>query len=241
MIAPNGKATLGSEYPMKSLLLRLALFTTAMVPASAVLAADPEPPPPDIRSSIFSFGVFGATTALDGRYDICGGCDPDMSGIGYGLGVKAGWDYLGEGGWAVGIVGDWMWGGELADNDDPVEATYLDMNYLATLRARGGYWANNTYIYLTGGFAAAEMEFGGLVGPSSVDDSDAEWTYGWTIGGGMEYAFTDSFSVGLEYLYVQLDDTSHTLSDGMGSGGTLTQMYDDIHTVRLGFNYLFSL
>ena len=85
----------------------------------------------------------------------------------------------------------------------PAESTYLDMNYLATLRARAGWAADNTLLYVTGGFAAAEMEFGGLVGPwPYVNDSDTQWTYGWTIGGGIEYAVTENFSVGLEYLYM---------------------------------------
>lgn len=229
---------------MKAFLLRLALVSTVMVPVTSALAADLDPPPPveDLRPATYDFtlGVLGSTTALDGRYDICGACDPDMSGIGYGFGLRAGWDYNMDG-WLVGIVGDWTFGGDLADNEDPAEATYLKMNNFATARARAGFVDGNAIIYATGGFAAAEMEFGGLVGPNSVDDSDPQWAYGWTIGGGIEYLFTDAFSMNLEYLYVSLEDTDHTLSDGQGNGGTSTTTYDDMHTVRLGFNYRFSL
>ncbi|MCB1377539.1 MAG: porin family protein [Alphaproteobacteria bacterium] len=229
---------------MKAFLLRLALATTIMVPVSSAMAADLDPPPPidDLRPATydFSIGIFGAANAIDGRYDVCGGCDPDMSGIGYGFGVKAGWDYYSDN-FVIGVVGDWMFGGRLADNDDPVEATYLDMNYLATARLRAGFNLDHTLIYLTGGYAAAQMEFGGLVGPASIHDSDTKWTHGWTIGGGIEHAVTDALTVSLEYLYVDLDTTSHTLSDGMGAGGTLDMMYDDIHTIRAGINYRFSL
>jgi outer membrane immunogenic protein len=230
---------------MKASFVRLALATTMMMPFAPAMAADIDLPP--VRPSIVSLGVIGATTALEGGYEttFCGCVNTqDMSGIDYGLGVKAGWDYYGEGGWAVGIVGDWMWGlGELAEQDNPAESTYLDMNYLATLRARAGWAADNTLLYVTGGFAAAEMEFGGLVGPVApyVNDSDTQWTYGWTIGGGIEYAVTDNFSVGLEYLYIALDDTSHTLSDDLGTVGKLDMEYDDMHTVRLGFAYRFGL
>ena len=106
---------------MKASFVRLALATTMMMPFAPAMAADIDLPP--VRPSIVSLGVIGATTALEGGYKttFCG-CEntQDMSGIDYGLGVKAGWDYYGEGGWAVGIVGDWMWGlGELAEQDNP--------------------------------------------------------------------------------------------------------------------------
>lgn len=238
---------------MKAFFLRLALATTVMVPVTPALAADLDPPPPieELRPATYdwsglSVGVFGAAMALDGHYDatqICGACvivDPEMSGIGYGFGVKAGVDYQIDS-FILGIVGDWTMGGRLADNDDPSEATYLDMNHLATLRARAGIAHGNTLVYATGGFAAAEMEFGALVGPGSVDDSEAQWTYGWTIGGGIEHAFTDYLTVSLEYLYLNFDATSHFLTDGCCTAGTIDMMYKDMHTVRAGVNYRFSL
>jgi outer membrane immunogenic protein len=246
---------------MKAFLLRLALATAALSPVTAALAADLEPPPPvdDLRPATFDWtgfniGIFGAVAALEGNYDAtqicddpatvavepCAVVDPEMSGVGYGFGLKAGYDWEWEG-LVLGIAGDWMFGGELADNDDPAEATYLEMNHLATLRGRVGFADDRTLLYATGGLAAAEMEFGALVGPGSVDDSAAEWTYGWTAGGGIEHAFSDYISVGLEYLYIDLDDTSHFLSDGAGISGTIDQTYDSIHTIRASVNYRFSL
>jgi outer membrane immunogenic protein len=225
---------------MKASFVRLALATTMMMPFAPAMAADIDLPP--IRPSIIALGIIGGVNALDGDYDF--GEDPEMSGTNWGLGVRAAYDYYGEGGWAVGIVGDWMWGlGEIADNVDPVESTYLDMNYLATLRARAGWAADNTLLYVTGGLAAAQMEFGGLVGSNpSVDDSDKQWTYGWTIGTGIEYAVTENFAVGLEYLYIQLDDTEHSLYNPVtGQGGDLEMTYNELHTVRLGLSYRFGI
>lgn len=240
--------------PMKAFLLRIALLSTVMVPVTSALAADLDPPPPvdDLRPATYdwtgvSVGVFAAANAIDGHYDatpICGAAcviiDPEMSGIGYGYGAKIGADYQYDS-FVFGVAADWAFGGEIATNDDPSEDTYLNMNHLATARARLGYASGNTLIYATGGFAAAEMEFGGAVGPAGVDDSDAQWTYGWTVGGGIEHAFTDSLSVSLEYLYIDLADTTHTLSDGAGSGGDVEMIYNDMHTIRAGLNYRFSL
>ena len=240
---------------MNAFLFRLALVSTVLVPVTSALAADLEPPPPvdDLRPATYDWtgiyaGAFGSANAVDGHYDatpICGGAcviqDPEMSGIGYGFGLRAGADYQWDS-FVFGVIGDWQFGsGNLATNEDPSEDTYLKMNHLATARARVGWADDNTLIYATGGFAAAEMEFGGAVGPAGVDDSDAQWTYGWTVGGGIEHAFTDALSVSLEYLYVDLQDTTHTLSDGAGSGGDVDMMYDGMHTVRAGLNYRFSL
>lgn len=246
---------------MKAFLLRLALVSTVMVPVTSALAADLDPPPPveDLRPATYdwtglSIGVFGAANALDGHYDATQICDdpttpavepcplvdPEMSGIGYGFGFKVGADYQMDS-FVFGVVGDWQFSDSLADNDDPVEATYLNMNHLATLRARIGIADDRTLIYATGGLAAAEMEFGALVGPASVDDSEAQWAYGFAVGGGIEHAFTDSISVGLEYLYVDLEDTSHFLTDGAAASGNIDMMYDDMHTIRASLNYRFSL
>ena len=74
--------------------------------------------------------------------------------------------------------------------------------YLGTVRARVGYAFDRTLIYLTGGLA-----YGGLNG---------NWWHGttsnagWTLGGGIEYAFTDNWTGRIEGLYVDLNNGNHT-------------------------------
>ena len=167
-----------------------------------------------------------------------------MSGIGYGFGVRAGFDYQVDS-FVWGIQGDWTFAGEIADNVDPAEATHMSMNNLGTIRARAGVADGNTLLYVTGGLAMAEMEFGSLIGPASQanreDVSDAQWAYGWTAGVGIEHAISDSLTASLEYLYIDLEDTEHTLFDSAGVGGTVDMLYNDMHVVRAGLNYRFSL
>lgn len=250
---------------MKLSFLRLALLATVMVPAASALAADLDPPPPvdDLRPATYdwtgvSLGVFGAANAVDGHYDAtqicddpntgaiepCNYIDPEMSGIGYGYGIKAGADYQ-WGNLVLGVVGDWSFNGRLADNDDPAEATYLNMDHFGTFRARAGFADDRTLLYTTAGVAIAEMSFGGLIGPATQANreniNDAEWVYGWTIGAGIEHAFTDSLSAGLEYLYVNWEDSSHMLFDSAGTGGRVDMFYNDMHTIRASLNYRFSL
>ena len=67
---------------------------------------------------------------------------------------------------------------------------YGDRNtdgYFGTVRARVGVAFDRALIYATGGFAFA-------------DDAT-----GWTVGGGLEYAFTNNLSAKIEGLYVNLD------------------------------------
>ena len=265
-VHPNFSVNCNWVNQMNKFFLRLALASVAVFPAAATLAADldvmpPPPPVEELRPATYdwtgvSIGVFVAANALDGHYDATPLCDdpttiiveacvlvdPEMSGIGYGAGVRLGADYQ-MGDIVFGVMGDWAMGGKIASNDDPVEATYLNMNQLATLRGRVGWALDDTLIYASAGLAAAEMEFGGLVGPTSVDNSEAKWTMGYAVGAGIEHALTDSISVGMEYVYIDLKDTKHFLTDGGAppAAGTVDMKYNDIHTVRAMLNYRFSL
>ena len=55
------------------------------------------------------------------------------------------------------------------------------------MRARAGVAFDRALIYATGGFAFADN------------------ASGWTVGGGLEYAFTNNLSAKIEGLYVNLD------------------------------------
>jgi outer membrane immunogenic protein len=236
---------------MTKLLFRLAFAATILVPATSALAADLEPPPPveDLRPSTYDWtgphiGGFVGVTAIEGDYVPdplcgCGGSDAEMSGIGYHAGVLAGWDFQWDN-LVFGIEGDWAWGGEVADNNDPAEMTDLSFNDIATLRLRAGWADDRTLFYLTGGAAFVNSEFGGLVGSISENQSDKKWITGWTVGGGIEHAFTDNIIARLEYLYVDLPDTEYTLINSIGEGGDVDMEFDHMHMVRAAVNYKFS-
>ncbi|MFZ5674627.1 MAG: outer membrane protein [Pseudomonadota bacterium] len=88
--------------------------------------------------------------------------------------------------------------GDLAGRDE------VEVNWLGSLRLRGGFAADRALFYATGGLAVggakitSEDEFGDKL----ADESDTKW--GWTIGGGVEYAFTDDLSGRIEYRYTDL-------------------------------------
>ena len=169
----------------------------------------------DLRPATFDWsgpyvGVFGAAVAVDGTFDgtcTSGGVpcvppaiptftDMEHSGIGYAGGFLLGWNYQIDS-FVMGIEGDWAFGGTVATNDEPGIDTDLSFNNIATLRARAGFALNNTLLYFSGGLAAVDMEFGAVM---STSESDSAWVYGWTVGGGLEHAFSQNFSGRIEYL-----------------------------------------
>jgi outer membrane immunogenic protein len=253
MFSPNVSVTNGLGNDMNKFLLGLAV--AIMLPASSVFAADLDVPPPmDLRPATFDWsgpyvGGFAAAIAADGAYDgtcTTGGVacvvvapevnvytDYEHSGIGYAGGIVGGWNYQIES-FVFGIEGDWAFGGTVATNDEPGIDTDISFNNIATLRARAGFALDNTLLYVTGGLAAVDMEFGAMM---ASQQSDSQWVYGWTLGGGLEHAFTPNFSGRIEYLYVDLEDADFSMTDG--NTFDATQSFNDIHMVRAGLTYNF--
>ena len=244
---------------MNKFFLRLAFALAVLLPMPSALAADLDVPPPmdDLRPANFDWsgpyiGVFGTAVAVDGSFDgtctLAGvGCagpgeiavytDYEHSGIGYAGGILGGWNYQMDS-FVFGVEGDWAFGGTVATNDEFQVDTDLSFNNIATLRARLGWAMDNTLFYVTGGAAMVDMEFGAVMAPPGAQ-SDSQWAYGWTAGGGMEHAFSDSISGRIEYLYVGLDDTDFSMTDAAPTTLDATQSFNDIHMVRAGLTYNF--
>lgn len=103
-------------------------------------------------------------------------------------------------------------------------ASKATVDYLGTVRLRAGYAIDRFLPYLTGGLA-----YGGsnvrIPGVGSKDST----TVGWTLGGGVEYAFTNNWTARIEGLYVDLPrETVGTAKVGHEFG-----------VVRAGVNYKF--
>ncbi len=249
MFNPNESVTVGLGNDMNRFFFGLALAVAILLPIPSAFAADLDVPPPidDLRPSTFDWsgpyiGIFGAAVAVDGDYDGVCSCATvytglEHSGIGYAAGVLAGWNYQIDS-FVMGIEGDWAFGGKVATNDEPGIDTDLSFNNIATLRARAGFALDNTLLYFTGGLAAVDMEFGALMGAGPTAVSDSQWVYGWTAGGGLEHAFSQSLSGRIEYLYVNLPDTDFSMTDGADTLD-VTQSFNDVHMVRAGLTYNF--
>ena len=110
-----------------------------------------------------------------------------------------------------------------------------DIEWFSTVRGRVGYAAGPALLYVTGGWAFADVNSSvtssGGFGTVSMGSDDIK--SGYTLGGGIEWAFAPNWSLKSEYLYVDLGED--TFSTPVGTYTTET----DFHTARLGLNYRF--
>jgi outer membrane immunogenic protein len=109
--------------------------------------------------------------------------------------------------------------------------------YFGTVRARAGVALDRALIYVTGGFAYGDIASGSstLYAPSlgyyygSNDDVNT----GWTLGGGVEYAFTNNLTAKVEGLYVNLDTKNNNVGLYSDSNNA------EFGVVRAGLNFKF--
>lgn len=109
------------------------------------------------------------------------------------------------------------------------------LSALGTIRARAG-WAFDRWLpYVTGGVAFADLK-NSLNDDGLVFSRNSSAT-GWVVGGGLEYALTDHWTVKAEYLYAQFPNSS-------GVVGSSPYLYrfkdtDSDQIARVGVNYKF--
>lgn len=162
--------------------------------------------------------------------------DPDEVGLIGGL--STGYNFQFGRYWLAGIEGDWTW----SDLSDRVAVPFdfdgvtgvahasLGIDWLASLRARLGLVNDRALFYVTGGVAWADVNLNGDVddddGVFDFEASDGSTETGWVVGGGIEYAVTNNFILGGEYLYYQFDSASvSSFDDG---DGVYTYVHDDL-------------
>ena len=82
----------------------------------------------------------------------------------------------------------------------------FDQRWLSTGRARVGWAVDRALLYVTGGVAAAQVRYSDFTNyPAAAQGFSHDMVHmGWVAGGGVEYAFTNTWSVKAEYLHVDL-------------------------------------
>ena len=161
------------------------------------------------------------------------------SGDGFLAGVHAGYNYQ-IGSFVIGVEGDVE--GVFGDDDDdlvivgPGGGVFTNygfagnaLDWQGSIRARAGFAFDRALIYATGGFAFAGVSDGfGVLGN---DDT----LTGWTLGAGIEYAFTNNLTTRLEYRYTNYDGGDNFFDNvSLGSNDI------EFHTIRAGLSYKFS-
>lgn len=134
-------------------------------------------------------------------------------------------------------------------------ATTTDIDWMASLRARLGLAAGRALFYVTGGAAVADIDVNNVltvvngpaiflpVGAFGSTTSSSVTRLGWTLGGGIEWAFADAWSVAAEYRHSDFGRVGgrFVIPDGLGgvlaTGATSTRVTTDQVTLRLNYRF----
>lgn len=108
------------------------------------------------------------------------------------------------------------------------EAT-LDVNALASARARVGVAFDPVLLYVAGGFAAAQYD-GELIPPGFEAEG---WVSGFTVGAGAEIKLADAWSARAEYTYSEFGAIEEMFTP------SITQDVQAVHAVQVGLAYHF--
>jgi outer membrane immunogenic protein len=187
-------------------------------------------------TDVNGYNALGASTSVDRGASFTGG----VTG-GYNLqfgsivaGIEADANYIDYGGSAVAA---------LSPGGDTVYRTRG--NFLATVRGRLGFAWDRFMIYGTGGAAFTDLKYSVLdacvaapCGPGTISGSTSMDTT-WTVGGGVEYAFSNNWTGKAEYLYVDLPGRTFTGVTGGGAPFNFRTNHSGVSLVRVGLNYKF--
>lgn len=107
-----------------------------------------------------------------------------------------------------------------------------EIEHYGTVRGRIGYAVDRFLPYFTAGFAYADAKATLAPGVTLNGlNSDSNTLYGYTLGAGLEYAFTNNLTAKIEYNYVDLQRDNYF--NGAAKVGA------DFSAVRGGLNYKF--
>jgi outer membrane immunogenic protein len=103
------------------------------------------------------------------------------------------------------------------------------VEWFGTVRPRVGYAIDRTLLYVTGGLAYGEQK---LTVPGVGSGSSTN--VGYTLGAGVEYAFTNNLTGKVEGLYLDLNDHNYVTTTRVS-----TKSGSEFGVVRAGVNYKF--
>lgn len=155
---------------------------------------------------------------------------PGINPAGFIGGGQIGYNWQVAPTWVFGAEADISWTDlnktvSVAGTVDPsrVITGQEKLNWLGTVRGRLGYLpAERVMLYATGGLAYGDARLSTALsrttgsrcaGNNCQSGSTSDTLVGWTVGGGLEWAFANNWSAKAEYLYFDLGSLSHAMTD----------------------------
>ncbi|MEP9349873.1 outer membrane protein [Xanthobacter sp. KR7-225] len=217
MAASASAADLGTRYPVKAAVVPVQMFSwTGFYIGGNVGYA--------WGNSSFDYTPFLGPTY---SYDL-GNAD------GFTGGLQAGFNYQFANNVVLGLEADLQFA-DIGSNNlligGPVAGALASqsLDTYGTIRARLGYAVDRFLPYITGGAAWANTSY---TGPFGWTSDSTHW--GWTIGGGLEYAITNNWTVKGEYQYLSFDGDGYTYLNG-----DQVKTNFDMSVLKAGVNYKF--
>lgn len=245
---------------MKQLLIGFAavagLIGTPALAADMALKAPPPPPPPVFSWTGCHVGVdVGGTWTIDKDNETVTATGAPSTFTPYPtntatpsgvtVGGYAGCDYQFAGGFVLGAEGDGEWAnirGGAANfiNTGALPDYYqTSSNFLASARGRLGYGYNRALFYATGGAAWTNITEHDVVGASGTFQDSSATRTGWTVGGGVEYAFLDNLIGRVEYRYSDFGTFSYVPTETFPAFTENHRITEN--AVRFGLSYKFGV
>jgi outer membrane immunogenic protein len=233
----------------------LAALTTASFAADLPARSAAPPPAPVYAPPIFTWTGFyvGAQVGAAWMRDKASAFDPagvfvsqgTLTDTGFIGGGHVGYNYQ-IGSIVLGIEGD-IEGSTVSKTGGPGFGAPVPLpagsfikastDWQGSVRGRLGYAINNVLLYATGGAAFADFERSYSAPGAAAKFSDTR--AGWTVGGGLEYAFTNNWTARVEYRYSDFGKETDVLPAAFFGGGGSVHHNLTEQAVRVGVSYKF--
>jgi outer membrane immunogenic protein len=238
----------------------LSVFLIASVAANAADMQVPVKAPPPVMPLPFSWTGFYIGGNLGGAW-----AHADVTDSFFGLNFSNGSNngvFIGGGqvggnyqfnNFVIGVEGTFDWAansnnsttGIAIPNGDIIQVT-SNNTWIATVAGRLGVAFDRVLIYAKGGgawvgnssFTVTDVTTG-----VSITGSNSNNTSGWLVGGGIEWAFANNWTVKAEYDYIGLSGRTFTVPvvGPFVVGDTFTTGSNNIQMATVGVNFLFGM
>jgi outer membrane immunogenic protein len=232
--------------------LEMRLNVFALLAASALTLGVSTANAADVNGTDYGYDWSGLYVGAHAGY-LWGDVDVDYEGIegggdmeGFIGGALAGYNIQHDQ-FVFGVEGDFGLGDvDGVGRAGPIETYTYDMSWNGHLRARAGFAVDRMLFFVAGGVAMARHELGveetyalgfNQIAPSAIEEfsgQDSQTHFGFTIGGGVEYALTDSALLRVEYLYDDYGQAEYTYENDDVYEADLSA-----HTVRAAVSFKF--
>lgn len=181
--------------------------------------------------------VDDSVIGLAGYFRAGGNVMPSVQQKGAIGGLQFGYNWVLSPTWVIGLVADLQASDMKASATNTVtppgrptsnQSNSLETDWFGTVRAKVGFAQNNWLFYGTGGLAYGQVKASGFWNvpavPFNFAGSVSTTRAGWAAGAGIDYGFTRNWTIGVEYLHVDLGGVSYTdtSTNGIATLTTLT-------------------